>query len=420
MNIIRTLVTYNTLVDLVNLALSCKQLSRIMRDKYIARAEGLDGEMGYRELLDLSRMQELQTEHLKAKIYETVRLKIVHIDPNTHSFYALGTDCILEGTFVRYNDSFEVVKSRPGIRDVSAVDVAGETIVCASSTQLALSQPSLDLRIVSLTSQPTVSLRFLGEKRLLVVLRARAIEVYSASLMALTSIQSDALQTLLYVPSAEKSVFATVDWTNTVRSYLIKGLQCTELYAGQHYLRGYPIQAIWMLREVCGATKLDFLIVWFGNGEITSNEVLLGCYRDVRIRGKSLFCLSNNIKIFGIDVKSRQLQLQQTLEFNSLRMKPSLVVVWRHKAVLIGPGYIEWASVHENLIVPVSRNELPDSKPESVRAYGNYLLVQGKYETAGEEVGWTAVANFNANAMIERARIEEEAQKVLAEAAASR
>ena len=408
MNLIRTLATYNTLVDLLGLAMTCKHFSRILKDKYIVGTDRVE----YQDLLDANRMRELtSSQDLRVKIYEIVKLRIVHINSATHSFYALDTHTILEGVFVRCNDSFEVLKSRPNIEDVSAVDVAGDIIACANTCQLALSQPAHKLRIAPLDSQPTVALRFLGEKTLIVVLRSIAIQVFSVSLMALHNIQVNCALNLLYVPNVEKSVFATVDSTSTVSSYAIKGMQCVQLYSGRPLL-DTEIQAIWMLREVYADAKVDFLIVWFSAGLVTVNDVDLGNYRYVRLQEKTLICLSSNVKIFGIDAKTRQFRLERTLQLHNFSVRPSHVILWKHKAVFIGPDCIVWATLREDIFLPASRNNIQSCTPESVWVYGNYLLVQGKFcGKLGVDVGWCAVTNFAANAMIDRTRIVEEAEK---------
>jgi len=167
MNLIRTLVTFNTLIDLINLVLTCKQLGRLLR---IARMER---EVGYRDWLDLGRIQELSTGRIKVKIYETVKLRIVHINPATHSFYALDTHTILEGVFARYNE----VNSSPGIRNVSTVDVAGDTIACANSFQLDVSQPSRNLHILLL--ELVKSVRIFGERGLLQCSRLRRFKFFN-------------------------------------------------------------------------------------------------------------------------------------------------------------------------------------------------------------------------------------------------
>lgn len=412
MNLIRTLVVYNNLVDLISLALTCKQFSRILRDKYVV---GTYGDV-YTDLLDVIRMQEL--EGIKVKIYETVRLRIVHINPVTQSFYALDTHSILEGVFVRYNDSLQVLNSRPCISDVSAVDVAEEVIVCANTNQLALSQPAHKLRIVPLDSQPTVALRIIGKKTFIVVLRLNTIEIFSCSLMALHSIQLSCELTLLYVPNAEKSFFATVDKRNTVSSYTIRGLQCVQLYSGQP-LGSSPIKFIWMLREVCA----DFLVVWFADGELIANDVALGKFLYVRLQEKTLICLcpnfetySNDVEIFGIDAQTKRFQKQQTIRLRNMPAWPSIVILWKHKAVLMGINYIVWATLQEDVLYSASKNDIKGCTPESVQEYGNYLLVKGKFcGKTRVEVEWCAVTNFAGNAMIERAHLEEEAERVVAE-----
>jgi len=100
------------------------------------------------------------------------------------------------------------------------------------------------------------------------------------------------LLTLLYVPNVRKSVFATVDLGNTVCSYTMKEDKCVQLYTKQHNWIHELIKAIWMLREVYCDANLDFLIVWFEDGQTYINGANSGRYKYVSLRGKALICLS--------------------------------------------------------------------------------------------------------------------------------
>jgi len=152
-------------MDLINLVLTCKQLGRLLR---IARMER---EVGYRNWLDLGRIQELSTGRIKVKIYETVKLRIVHINPATHSFYALDT------TPAQASETCPLWMW------------LGETIACANSFQLDVSQPSRNLHILLLELVKSVD--YGGSS-------------FSISLERLYS-RGNRLLTLLYVPNVRKS-----------------------------------------------------------------------------------------------------------------------------------------------------------------------------------------------------------------------
>jgi hypothetical protein len=138
-----------------------------------------------------------------------------------------------------------------------------------------------------------------------------------------------------------------------------------------------------MLREICGDTKVDFLIVWAKDRELYINGTGFGQYISVELREKTLVCLTDySVYILGIDAQIRQFTEQRRLQLPSNSMQIQGVKLRGPKVILIYRLNLVWGIAQENRIVPVHTIKVDDCFiPESAREFGDYLIIQKQRES---------------------------------------
>ena len=437
-NLIRLIVSYNVLTDFLNLSVSCKPFSKLLTDKYIAYtvADGLqfygEGTFGYTDLLDLARTQELTTEGKAVKEYVTVRpefARMFYIDLKTTRFFSLYRDCIVEGAFVRYNDSLEVVRMRPGIDGVTATDVNSNnlTVICASDGQLAISFDDLSVKSTHLLDpEPTKSVKFICERRQIVVHKAKSVVIFSTSLIFLHKIPfEDKLLTLLYVPSPDKYVFAVADAFTTITCFVLKGGKAVQTYKSQFDTGGNIVDVI-MHRSDGERGKTDYLILLFDNETVQINREVHRKYGKIQMKNGVLVAIGDvKIDFFAVNAGNRSFSVVNTVILKGNLQYPIVGEFWKTKALIITRKAANWCKKEgQNGVFPVFSSAFPALSDVFSTTFGEFVIIRGVFhvnrpipgthKTTEMDVPCCIVYNFTGNSLVGRsaAAVEEMAGKV--------
>ena len=424
-NLIRLLISYNTISELLSFTFTCKRFGQFLFDKYIAFS-GEYGNVGFfkqdrftfQDHYDLIRAQELSSQGYRVKIYASLRpefTSLFHINTKKETFYSYHNGEIQEGELVRYNDSLALKCTRPCISNASAWDVCGEVIVCASSSEIALSRPAQPLRVARFPHEEAAgAVRLLGEKRLIVVQRQGRFETWSELLQPLGHIAHEGGIVVLQVADFKRMIFAAQSVSGFVTAYQVdfagnirKLWQWTNEF-GQSRVKSFH------LADIRGELVLIILTI---TGALYANRTQISKPTEVwthfSVLNDKLFAGSaNNLFLFTYNSQSGQYKSKQKLKvrcepwsdhfsyINYSRMKGIAVFQtdFGHQVVFFRPSH--------NAISVFSTITLPRIADFSVQSHKEVTVLKGSIVEEREGQVWSVpcvyVLNFNVNSMLVR------------------
>lgn len=441
-NLLRLLISYNTVTELLSFTFTCKRFAQFLFDKYISFS-GDCGTTGFfkqdkftfQEHFDLIRKMELSARGYRVKIHASLQAEftsVFHVNTKKETFYSYKNEEIVEGVLVRYNDTFEITRTRPCISHAVVWDVSGEVIICASSIELALSLPSQPLRVARFEREETPgSLRLLGEKRLILVQKPGKFETWSELLQPLGVISHEGGISSLQIADVKRMVFATQSVAGFVTAYqgdlrgnLKKMWQWTSSF-GQSRVKSCH------LASIKGHFVLIILTItgslYANSAEITKpNEV----WTHFSVLNDKLFAGSdNNLFIFAFNSPSGQYKSISKLRvrcdpWSSLftyvyysRMKGIAVfeTEFGHKVIYFSPN--------SHAISVFCTVNLPKIAGIAVQVYKEVMVITGSLIVEREGEKWPIpcvyVLNFNLNSMLSREPdLMQQAMRVVEEKAA--
>ena len=280
-NLIRALISYNTINELLALSLSCRQFSKFLFDKYIQFSGVLENFGLYRaptfkfqDSFDMHRLEDLKNSGKKVKIFGSIRpefTNIFYVSGKGDLFYSYHEGAILEGTLVSYADRMEIKVSRPCIPNVILTDVSGEAIACVSATQLALSLPDSLLQVTMASAEPAVAVYFLANKRMILVQKVCTFELYHITLELAEVLQHEGELWKLYLPDPAKPVFATLS-IDLITTYLVTAEGSLRRKFRHERKPSDPyITDIFIHRQIEESEHYDFVILLHNHGDILIN-----------------------------------------------------------------------------------------------------------------------------------------------------
>ena len=421
-NLLRLLISYNTITELLCITLTCKRFSQFLFDKYINfSGDGVDagffvkGNFSYQEHFDLVRKKEILDSQCRVKIHASLSpefTSIFHVNPRKETFYSYGNGEILEGELVRYNDSMGIKGTRPCISGVLVWDVAGETIACASMTQVAISPASSPLRVSSVppNSPPPCSIRLLGSHQILLIHRQSTFETWSELLQLLSIIKHEGAIVELQVPDQKLFSF----------SY----------HSGSGYLCGYHVSIegkfdrVWQwTRQVeqgaIGAYNMvtirwnQVLVVLFRSGKLYANEEEI---RKPGVVWTNYSVISD--KLIAGSMTRLFVFAYTNGHFKSIRMMHLLpspsqidyIAYSRMKAVAVyttPEGHlVNYSAPHIDWLQSFYTLNLPTMTHLQVQVYKEILVLKGSFRISFGDKDWTIpciyLLNFNLNSMLTR------------------
>ena len=431
-NIIRLLISYNTVAELLTLSLTCTQFSKFLFDKYVQFSGELEHLGLYRaptftfqDHFDLHRLEELKDSGKKVKIYGSIKpefTSIFYVNSRANLFYSYYEGAILEGTFQPNSDTLEIKSSRPCISNVTMTDVSGNAIACASVTALALSLPTALRQVTFSSEDPPVAIHFIASKRMILVQRVRFFDLYHSTLELAYSVPHEGWLTKLYLPDPTKPVFATVS-AEFVSTYAVAaGGQLQRKFRHERAPADHFIADVLMHRHTVNEEHYDFLILLRDNGEIVINFRKLtdkGNWRQIYLCDGHLIALNpSTLQVFSFSLNSKTYIATHTLRTDLLTLPcfPSLLSCSRMKVVSVDHQTtdlrISYYQPSTNLLKFYSELYLP---VEAAKVVFNreIMLVKGVLRIVIEQDGSSVdrkpeeervpcvyVINFNADSMI--------------------
>ena len=421
-NLIRLLISYNTFTELMALTLTCRQFSKFMFDKYIQ----FSGEMQnvglyqtnvftFKDQFDLLRLENCKNARKLVKVYGSIRPEITgifHVNTRTDQFYAYYEGSILEGTFDCNSDTMEIKSTRPCIAGVLLTDVSNEAIICASSTELALSLPTSLRQATMNFPGPPLFLHFIANRRLILVVHTRKIEIYHSTLALTQTLETEEWVNRVYIPDTTKPVFATLS-TDQVNCYSISS-NC-ELHRTFHHERQFltnHILDLLICRHTHEGHHYDFLITLLDNGEVRINSKPIettGWSKILLYDNRLFFLRKGAIHVYQFSeemltfVSVSSITLNDSFDYKLIQIARMKVVTVTLKPHSVTIDYYEPVMSRlvccNSVTLPISEGKVTITGPNVV-VTGN-IQVEWENEEV-EKVNAAYVVDFNRDSMLGR------------------